>query len=170
MMAVIAIRAERTGDGAGIDAITRAAFRDHPHSRQTEHLIVRALRAAGTLSLSLVAEAGSTVVGHLAASPVVMGDGSPGWHGLGPLSVAPAWQRQGIGQRLMRQGLERLRQMGSQGCVLVGDPAYYARFGFAAVAGVEVAGVPPEVVLCLSFGDPPPPGAVAFDPAFGVNP
>lgn len=166
---MIAIRAERPDDAGGIDAITRAAFRDHPHSRQTEHLIVRDLRQAGAMTVSLVAEAGTAVVGHAAFSPVTMGGGAGGWHGLGPLSVAPAWQRQGIGQRLVRDGLERLRQMGSLGCVLVGDPVYYGRFGFAAIPGVGVAGVPPEYVLCLPFAAPPPAGPVIFHPAFAAE-
>ena len=59
-----------------------------------------------------------------------MSDGSPGWYGLGPLSVLPPYQRQGIGGALIHEGLSRLKGLGARGCCLVGHPAYYQRFGF----------------------------------------
>jgi putative acetyltransferase len=58
--------------------------------------------------------------------------------------------------------------MGAQGCVLAGDPAYYGRFGFRAMADLVLSGVPPEYFLALSFGGPPPAGEVACHPAFAV--
>jgi putative acetyltransferase len=91
------IREEATDDTQPIDEVTRAAFRDHPFSRQTEHLIVRGLREAGALNLSLVATLESGVVGHVAFSPVTIGAQDPAWCGLGPVSVMPAHQRSGIG-------------------------------------------------------------------------
>lgn len=165
-MTALTIRSEHPGDASVVEAIARAAFRDHPHSRHDEPLIIRTLRRSNALSLSLVAQVGTAVVGHVAFSPVKMEGGAPGWYGAGPLAVAPSWQRQGIGQRLMGQGLDRLRRMGAQGCVVVGDPAYYARFGFAAMAGVETAGVPASLLLCLPWRSPPPVGLVRFHPAF----
>lgn len=64
----------------------------------TEQLVVAALRQAGALSLSLVAEDAGVLVGHVAASPVSLSDGTPNWYGIGPISVMPAQQRQGIGR------------------------------------------------------------------------
>ena len=58
------VRRETAGDVEGITEVTIAAFRDHPISRQTEHFIVKALRDAGALAVSLVAEIDGRVVGH----------------------------------------------------------------------------------------------------------
>jgi putative acetyltransferase len=106
-----------------------------PFSRQTEHQIVRGLREAGALKLSLVATMDGRVVGHVAFSPVMVGAQDPGWWGIGPVSVAPAHQRSGIGSSLIRSGLRRLRESGVAGCVVLGDPAHYGRFGFFAACG-----------------------------------
>lgn len=169
----LAIRPEAPADEAAIEAVTRAAFLVHPHSRQTEQFIIRELRAAGALSVSLVAEEGSRVVGrivgHIAFSPVRLADGTPGWQGMGPVSVAPDRQRRGIGSALVEAGLARLRELGAQGCLLVGDPAFYGRFGFAQATGLELEGVPAEVFLALSFGPSLPTGRVDFHPAFAAE-
>jgi putative acetyltransferase len=106
-MGEVTIREEREADWEGITAVTVAAFRGHPHSRQTEQFIVQALRKAGAMTISLVAELEGRVVGPVAFSPVVISDGSAGWYGVGPLSVAPELQRWGIGRRLMEEGLGR---------------------------------------------------------------
>mgnify|MGYP000484878701 CR=1 FL=1 len=99
------IRDETAADGRAIFEVTRAAFENHPISRQTEPYIVEALRAAGALVVSLVAEADGRVVGHVAFSPVSLSDGSQGWYGVGPLSVLPECQRRGIGTALMHEGV-----------------------------------------------------------------
>ena len=160
------LRDERPGDEDAIAVVTRAAFEHHPHSRQTEAFIVAALRRAGALTLSLVAEVDGRLVGHVAFSPVAVSDGSAGWYGLGPVSVAPDLQRQGIGSALIREGLQRLRALGAQGCALVGEPAYYARFGFKADAALLLPGVPPEYFLSLPLGAARAGGTVVFHPAF----
>ena len=72
----------------------------------------------------------------------------------------------GIGSAVMRAGLERLRALGSKGCVVVGDPNYYPRFGFANTTEMFEPGVPPEVFMALSFGGEMPKGEVKFDEAF----
>ncbi len=168
-----AIRPETPDDEAAIEAITRAAFLAHPHSRQTEQFIIRGLRAAGALSVSLVAEEGGRVVGrvvgHIAFSPLSLADRTPGWYGMGPVSVAPDRQRRGIGSALVEAGLGRLRELGAQGCLLVGDPAFYGRFGFTQATGLELEGVPAEVFLALSFGPSLPTGRVDFHPAFAAE-
>jgi len=162
----VLIREERASDAGPIAEVTAAAFRDHPFSRQTEPFIIRGLRDAGALALSLVAQDGERVVGHVAFSPVAMSDGTTGWYGLGPVSVLPEHQGQGIGQVLIREGLARLKARGARGCVLVGDPAYYRRFGFRSPTGLVHEGVPPEVFLALPFDGPVPHGEVTFHPAF----
>lgn len=120
------IRTETSHDYDRITEIHIAAFRTHPFSKQTEHLIVQHLRKAGALTLSLVAEIDGTVLGHVAFSPVTIGGIDWGWFALGPIGVDPGSQGRGIGSSLVKAGLERLQELGAQGCVLVGDPGYYA--------------------------------------------
>ncbi|MBK8760512.1 MAG: N-acetyltransferase [Sulfuritalea sp.] len=163
------IRNEIAADADAITAVTLAAFATLEISQHTEQFIVKALRAAGALAVSLVAELYGRVVGHVAFSPVVLSDGTPDWHGLGPVSVLPAHQRQGIGKALIRQGLARLQAMGARGCCLVGHPDYYRKFGFRNLDQLAHAGVPPEYFLALSFDGHWPQGAVAFHEAFGAR-
>lgn len=143
------------------------AFRGHPHSDQTEHLIVNGLRRAGALALSLVAEADGQIVGHVAFSSVVVGDGTENWYGLGPVAVLPEWQRQGIGQALIERGLVELRTGGAEGCVVLGDPGYYGRFGFQHRPDCYFEGVPAEYLQSLAFGPIWPCGKVIYHQAFG---
>ena len=163
------IRNETPADFAAITDVTVAAFRALAVSGQTEHFIVEALRAAKALTISLVAEIDGHVVGHIAFSPVTMSDGTPGWYGLGPVSVLPEFQRQGIGQALIREGLARLKARQARGCCLVGHPEYYRKFGFQNAPGLVLEGVPPEVFFALSFDGRMPQGAVAFHAGFRAD-
>jgi putative acetyltransferase len=104
----------------------------------------------------------------VALSPVAMSDGSAGWYGLGPISVRPERQGRGIGSRLMQAALQLLRERGAAGCVLVGDPAYYSRFGFKPEPSLELPGVPPEYFQALSLGAALPRGVVTFHEAFSA--
>jgi len=167
--APVTIRPETPRDVPAIRRVNVEAFADHPVSRQTEHLIVEALRDAGALEISLVADADGEVVGHIAFSAARIGDAREGWRLLGPVAVLPDRQGEGIGRALVKAGLAELRSRGARGCVLVGDPAFYGRFGFAAVRGVTVEGVPPEYVLCLPFGGDTPRGEVEHHPAFSIE-
>ncbi len=162
----VAIRDETAADVPLIHALTAAAFRSAPHTSHTEQFIVVALREAGALTLSLVAEAGGAVVGHVAVSPVSISDGTPGWFGLGPISVEPESQRRSVGSRLMREALRTLRERGAGGCVLLGDPAFYGRFGFRVAPGLVLPDVPPEYFQAVSFGSSQPRGTVTFHEAF----
>ena len=164
------IHRETPTDATAIHALTAAAFLRAPHTSHTEQFIVDALRAAGALAVSLVArvEDGSPV-GHVAVSPVAVSDGSPGWYGLGPISVNPACQGQGIGSALMQAALQALRDQGAAGCVLLGDPAFYTRFGFRPVPSLVLSGVSPENFMALSFGPALPRGNVTFHEAFGAR-
>lgn len=166
----VAIREESRGDESVIDSVTQAAFRDHPLSRQTEHLIVRGLREARALRLSLVAMVGDDVVGHVAFSRVTMRGLDVGWWGLGPVSVLPAHQRSGIGSALIRSGLRRLGEREVPGCVVLGDPAYYRRFGFAPHPGLIFPGPPADHFMAMALQGPVAQGEVAYHPAFAVEP
>jgi putative acetyltransferase len=126
----VAVRSETDADAGVIAEVTAAAFRTLEISNHTEQFIISALRAAKALTVSLVAEVDGRVVGHIAFSPVAISDGTRNWYGLGPVSVLPEYQRQGIGKALMQEGLSRLKNMNAQGCCLVGHPDYYGKFGF----------------------------------------
>lgn len=117
------IRSETDADVRSITEVTVAAFETLEISNHTEQFIIEALRTAKALSISLVAELDGRVVGHIAFSPVTISDGTRNWYGLGPVSVLPAYQRQGIGKALIREGLSRLKDVHAQGCCLVGHPA-----------------------------------------------
>ncbi|MGD9479115.1 GNAT family N-acetyltransferase [Shinella sp. G-2] len=160
------VRPERDGDIDGIRTLTEAAFKTAAHADGTEHIIIDRLRAAGALTLSLVAEADGVLVGHVAFSPVTVSDGSPDWYGLGPISVDPARQGEGIGGKLVRAGLEQLKAVGAAGCVLLGDPAYYSRFGFAADPRLTLDGVPPEYFMRVAFSPVYGEGTVSYHPGF----
>jgi len=160
------IRQEIPADIEAITEITKLAFENHPFSRNTEHFIIHALRAANAQTVSLVAEIDGRVVGHIAFSPVTFSDGSEGWYGVGPISVRPDCQKQGIGSRLVNEGLRLIKEAGAEGCILVGDPNYYKRFGFESPVGLAHEGVPQENVLALSLGSKMPQGIVNFHAAF----
>ena len=160
------IRPETSADVDAIAEVTKAAFATLEISSHTEQFIVAALRAAGALTVSLVAVLDGRVVGHIAFSPVTLSDGTPGWYGLGPVAVEPPYQRQGIGTSLVAGTLLRLRALGAAGCVVVGDPAYYRRFGFGPPQGLVLPDVPPEYFMALSFASTWPAGTVAYHAAF----
>ncbi len=163
---MISIRQERAQDDSAIASVTAEAFRDSQHAGGYEHLIPGRLRDKGVLTISLVAEENGSIVGHVAFSPVRLSDGSEGWFGLGPVSVLPALQGKGVGHRLIVEGLDHLRQQGAAGCVVLGDPAYYSRFGFRQDTGLTYAGAPPEYFMELCLRGNRPAAAVTYDAAF----
>jgi putative acetyltransferase len=165
----ILIRDEAMADVAVITEVTVAAFETLEISRHTEQFIIEALRSAGALALSLVAEVDGRVIGHIAFSPVTISDGTPDWYGLGPVSIQPEHQRKGIGKTLIEEGLLRLKGMNARGCCLVGHPEYYRRLGFMNVSGLVHEGVPPEVFFVMSFDGHIPHGTVAFHEAFNAD-
>lgn len=158
------LRDEAPDDAAAIAALLTAAFRDAPRSDGSEAAIVARLRAAGALTLSLVAADAAGLAGHVAFSPVRAGD-APGWQGLAPLAVRADARRRGIGAALVRAGLARLRGLGAAGCVVLGDPAYYGRFGFAADPRLTLAGVPAPHFQILRLVGPMPTGRAEYHPA-----
>jgi putative acetyltransferase len=146
-----------------------AAFTNHPYSQNTEQFIIKALRMANALSVSLVAEIEGRVVGHIAFSPVSISDRSRNWFGLGPISVLPDYQKRGIGKALLHEGLSILRSRGAKGCMLVGDPHFYERFGFRNLPELVLEGVPQEYFLALPFGGNKASGVVVFHEAFSAK-
>ncbi len=164
----IRIRAEAASDAQAIETLTVAAFLHAPHTSHTEQHIVNGLRRADKLTVSLVAEVDGAVIGHVAISPVSISDGTAGWFGLGPISVLPQLQRRGIGSQLMREALRILRERPASGCVVLGEPGYYGRFGFRANPELVLPGVPTEYFQAVPFDAATPRGTVRYHEAFDV--
>jgi putative acetyltransferase len=129
--AQLRVRPERAGDGTRVFELHARAFQ-----RPAEAELVDALRDAGALTLSLVAEAGGRRVGHVAFSPVHVGEGAAAWQALalGPLAVDPDHQNGGVGSALVREGLERCRADRHAVVFVLGHSRYYPRFGFEPAA------------------------------------
>ena len=160
------IRPERHTDVAAISNVTTAAFATAPHSSGTEARIVEGLRAGRALTVSLLAEDAGEIVGHVAFSPVMIVGAGGDWYGLGPVSVRPDKQRRGVGQSLVRTGLDQLRALSAAGCVVLGDPAYYRRFGFESDPALTYGGYHSPYFQRLIFSGPPPRGDVIYHAAF----
>ncbi|HUO98222.1 MAG TPA: N-acetyltransferase [Rhizomicrobium sp.] len=160
------IRNQIEADFAAVHELVIAAFKTLPIAAGTEQFIMDALWRTGAAAVALVAEDVGRIVGQAAFSKVLVGGRDVGWHGCGPVSVLPTRHRQGIGSALMRAGLDRLRALGSKGCVVVGHPDYYPRFGFANTDAMSLPGVPPEAFMAIRFEGEMPRGEVTFDKAF----
>ena len=176
-MSAVTVRSEKPGDEAAIHALIGAAFLGMAFSDGSEPDLVGQLRKDGDLALSLVAEQADHgpeghvvghVVGHVAFSRVTISDNSAGWYGLGPVSVLPKFQRSGIGSALINQGIAELRQAGARGIVLLGDPGYYARFGFEHDPQLSYPGPPAEYFQRLVLDGVPPSGVVRYAGAFSA--
>jgi putative acetyltransferase len=159
------IRPERRNDVAAISNVITAAFETAPHRSGTEARIVEGLRTGGALTVSLVAEEDGEIVGHVAFSPVMVA-GVGGWYGLGPVSVRPDKQRRGVGRSLVCAGLDHLRALRVPGCVVLGDPAFYQRFGFESDPALTYGGYHSPYFQRLVFGGPPASGDVIYHAAF----
>ena len=165
----ILIRAEHASDIGEIHLLTKAAFKNVEYSMHNEHLIVDDLRKRGLLSLSLVAVHEQSVLGHVAISSVRLSSGDAAWYGLGPISVQPELQGKGIGSALIYEVLQQLKVLGVAGCVVLGDPNYYQKFGFKAYAQLTLADIPPEYFQAISFKENIPHAEVFYDEAFYVE-
>ena len=159
------IRPETADDADQIHKLTDLAFAEAPYSDGTEADIIRRLRADEDLMISLVADRETSLVGHIAFSPLASPD-HRGWACLGPVSVQPDLQGHGIGRRLIEEGLALLRDHEVKGCVLLGSPELYGRFGFRSTGSITHGDLPVEYLQYLSFDGSEPKGEVAFAPAF----
>lgn len=163
----VIIRPETARDHAAIYDVTKRAFAPMPYSDGDEQDVIDRLRAAGALAISLVAERDGVVVGHVAFSPAFAADGSGGWFALGPVSVEPGLQRQGVGKMLINAGVQMLRERDAAGCVLVGNPKYYSRFGFKPFPDLAPDGQPAEFFMILPLRVTAPRVVVGFHPVLG---
>lgn len=162
------VRDQTETDVAAVHALVAAAFRGMAHASGTEPAIMDALWRSGDAVVALVAEDATGLIGQAAFSAVEIVGSGTGWHGLGPVAVRPDRQRCGVGSALIRTGLARLRALGSSGCIVVGDPAYYGRFGFRP-ADLHVPGIPDRYVAAIPLAAPMASGLVAFSPAFDAT-
>ncbi|OED45155.1 GNAT family N-acetyltransferase [Endozoicomonas sp. (ex Bugula neritina AB1)] len=167
------IRIESRSDCTTIETLTYRAFENHPHhapgAKPTEHLIINNLREGRALTLSLIAEDETGIIGHIAFSPVTISGASSQWYGLGPVSVIPERQGEGIGSQLIRAGIDNMKAQGAQGLVVLGEPEYYGRFGFNAHSSMTLPGVPSEFFMIQLLRDDSsaiPEGEVAYHSAF----
>jgi putative acetyltransferase len=167
-VADLIIRPETGKDHAGIAEVTAAAF-----GNQREARIVDAIRRSDRFvtELSLVAELEGVVVGHVILSYVDLGESSRRVLELGPMSVQPERQRNGIGSALVEEALRRADGRGEPLVLVLGHPSYYPRFGFR--PGSEVGLFPPDprirdeafMAIALRAYDPTLQGPVVFPPA-----
>lgn len=162
----VVIRPETPADHAAIRDITKRAFAPMPFADGDEQDLIDRFREAGALALSLVAERDRAVVGQVTFTEAFAADGSPGWYALGPVAVEPELQKQHIGRRLIEAGLAMLRERDAAGCVLVGDPAYYSRFGFRPFPDLCPDGEPAQYYQILPLAVAEPDAVVAFHPLF----
>jgi putative acetyltransferase len=123
----VRVRPESAGDTDQTFAVVESAF-----GNRREADLVNALRRSASPRLSLVAEARGLVVGHVFFSPITIESDRPAPPAaqLAPLAVLPGQQGQGVGSKLVRTGLSQCAAMGWLAVFLVGNPAYYSRFGF----------------------------------------
>lgn len=165
-MLQVAIRSERPEDIRAIYDLTKRAFAPMPFAGGNEQDLINTVRDAGALSISLVAEIESRIVGHVAFTPATAADNSQGWFGLGPVAVEPELQRKGIGQQLINEGLRKLRAWNAAGCIVLGDPNYYQRLGFLPFPALAPTGHPPEYFMILPLAVSQPKAVVDFHPLF----
>lgn len=163
---MLQIRPEHPNDTAEIRSLITTTFKPAPFSDGIEADIIDMLRDTGSISLSLVAQKAGKLVGQITFSAVSINGQTRGWTGLGPLAVLPEYQGIGIGTTLVDAGLTLMKQTQTQGCVVLGNPRYYKRFGFVKHVGLHMTGAPTKNFLTLPFTDDIPSGEVLYHQAF----
>ena len=162
----VTIRDETPNDGPSIREVNDQAF-----GQPLEGRLVEMLREHEGVLLSLVAVAEERVVGHILFSPVTLTTdiAEVSGAGLGPMSVRPEFQRMGVGSKLVRSGIERIRQRGFPFIVVLGHAEYYPLFGFERASEYGVScqwEVPDEAFMIMPVTDRPLPGLVRYRAEF----
>ncbi len=162
------IRHETPADIPAVRAVNEAAF-----ETGAEAGLVDALRENGKFTLSLVADVGGEVVGHILFTDIVMEPGGAEARilGLAPMAVRPGRQGRGIGSALVRRGLEDCLELGYRGVVVLGHPAFYPRFGFTPASRYGISCIydaPDAAFMAVSLGNAElPKGRALYQPEFG---
>ncbi|EME38675.1 hypothetical protein DOTSEDRAFT_48196 [Dothistroma septosporum NZE10] len=160
-------------DASQIRDVIQTAFAAKSHLDHQEAEIVDSLRKSGALSISLLAflheEHRDTMIGHVAASPILINGVKRGWYGLGPVSVRPAHQGQGIGSALVEGSLKALQGLGAAGCVVAGSPKYYQRFSFEHDPAMTFEGAPAKSFQRIILNGPAVDGEITYHDAFKVS-
>ena len=159
------IRPETAADVPAVQALTEAAFAPMSFSDGKEVEALAGLRCDGDLQLSLVAEEGGEIIGHVAFSPVSLDGAVCNWIALGPIAVKRARQRQGVGSALVAAGAAAFKAQKALGLVLIGNPKVYRSMGFVSDGAMHYRDVPADIVQFLPFSDERPSGLLAFAPA-----
>jgi len=168
----LVIRPATAADAEAIDSVIRAAFAGTDFGHQGEAELVRMIEADGDALVSLVAEQGGDVVGHVLFSRMdVEAENVLPAAGLAPVSVAPGSQGQGIGDALIRAGLGALREQGVAVSFVLGHEGYYPRFGYSPELAARFASpfAGPHFMAMMLDSDAPWPlgGRADYAPAFG---
>lgn len=160
------IRIETSADQVIIHDITKRAFAPMPYAAGDEQDLIDRLREADALEISLVAELDGKVVGQVTFTEAFAANGTKGWYALGPVAVEPELQSQKIGAQLIEAGLAMLRERDAAGCVLVGNPDYYSRFGFKLFPDLCPEGEPAEYFQVLPIRVQKPQTVIGFHRLF----
>lgn len=164
------VREADHGDEAFIEVVVERAFAKEALASGREAEIVRELRAKRRVRMIMVAEDGpGQLVGVLVLSPVRMENQATGWFGLGPVAVVPEWQRRGVGSAMIGATMATLHMEHANGCVVLGEPKFYERFGFRRLPNLTLPGTPEGYFLALPFDGTTPEGRVRYHAAFGAG-
>lgn len=171
MNEVVNVRMERETDADAVRKVVKAAFAGAEHTDGDEHNLVGRLRGSAEYvkELSLVAEAGDRIVGHIMFSKIRVGDVEA--LALAPLAVLPEYQNLGIGRMLIKAGHKIARESGYSCSVVLGSPEYYGKSGYleASLYGIRAPfEVPSRVYMVCPLNPPIPDGVVSYSPAFGL--
>ncbi|MBL7967141.1 MAG: N-acetyltransferase [Prolixibacteraceae bacterium] len=173
------IRQEMPSDYDAVIELTAKAFETMPFSEGDEDRLVASLRTASTFipELSLVAELNGKIVGHILFTPLSIDNGQQKFQSLvlGPVSVLPEFQKQGIGGELIRAGHQKTTELGFHSVILIGHPEYYPRFGYKTASGfglkVSMELPSDDVFMAVELTENALSGVtgmVIFPPEFGV--
>ncbi len=161
------IREEADGDIEAICTVVRKAFAEAPGGGSLENRTLESLRDDRALALGLVADVDGRIAGHVAFSVARPSRDGDGWYVLGLMAVDPDDQGRGVGSALVHAGLRLLQEREANGCVVLGEPGYYSRFGFRADPLLTLPGAPEGMFQALRLTDAASAGEVVLHPAFG---